>query len=75
MPTRKALLVPMVLGEGYESGGRRCRNRKARMQSMFERVICGVCEHEWPGPADGACPRCGNLFEDHVPMPTGSEGT
>ncbi len=35
-------------------------------------VICGVCEHEWCGPADmpsgepAPCPRCGNKYEDHV---------
>jgi len=28
--------------------------------------ICGRCEHEWPGPGDGPCPKCGNKFEDHV---------
>ena len=29
-------------------------------------VICGLCECEWPGPADGPCPRCGSCVEDHV---------
>lgn len=27
-------------------------------------VICLRCEHEWLGPADGPCPRCGCNPED-----------
>jgi hypothetical protein len=31
-------------------------------------VICCRCEHEWPGPADARCPRCGfdPALDEHV---------
>ena len=39
----------------------------ARLQGVRLRaVVCGKCEHEWDGPADGPCPKCNNDCEDHL---------